>query len=53
MKEHILAGQSGGTTTRVIVVQEGYNEQVLVSAAWDEQVLVSDAYDECSCGATR
>lgn len=53
MKEHILAGQSGGTTTKTIVVQEGYNEQVLVSAAWDEQVLVSNAYDECSCGARR
>ena len=44
-----------------VVIQEAWDEQVLVSAAWDEQVLVKDAWDEtittgykCSgCGATK
>lgn len=53
MKQHSMNGESGATTVETRVVQEGYNEQVLVSAAWDEQVLVSAAYDSCACGATK
>ena len=53
MEQHMLNGQSGATTVENRLVQEGYNEQVLVSAAWDEQVMVFPAYDSCSCGATK
>lgn len=53
MEQHMLNGESGATTVEHRLVQNGYNEQVLVSAAWDEQVLVSGAYDSCSCGATK
>lgn len=53
MEQHMLNGESGATTVEHRLVQNGYNEQVLVSAAWDEQVLVSAAYDSCSCGATK
>lgn len=53
MEQHMFNGGSGATTVEERIVQEGYNEQVLVSGAWDEQVLVSPAYDSCACGATK
>lgn len=47
-------------STKPVVVQQAYDEQVLVRDAYDEQVLVSGAWDEtvttgyaCSCGATK
>lgn len=53
MEQHMLNGESGATTVEHRLMQNGYNEQVLVSAAWDEQVLVSAAYDSCSCGSIK
>ena len=61
IKEHVKNGGNGGTTVIDKVIQEAWDEQVLVSAAWDEQVLVKGAWDEtittgykCSgCGATK
>lgn len=61
MKESLLnGGNCGSYSTKAVVTQEAYDEQVLVQAAYDEQVLVNAAWDEtvttgykCSCGATK
>ena len=59
MSQGITKNVSYRVETRV--VQQAYDEQVLVKGAWDEQVLVKAAWDEtvttgyrCStCGATK
>lgn len=49
MKANILNG-CGSYTVKTVVVQDAYDEQVLVSPAWDE--TVTTGY-KCSCGATK
>ena len=59
--EHLLAGNCESYTTKPVVVQQAWSEQVLVKGAWDEQVQASAPWDEtvttgykCSgCGATK
>lgn len=62
-KKLLMQGITQNVSYRVEtrVVQQAYDEQVLVKGAWDEQVLVKAAWDEtvttgyrCStCGATK
>lgn len=51
LKEEVLNGGNGGTKEIQQIIQDAYDEQVLVSAAWDETVVTG--YKCSGCGATK
>lgn len=51
LKQHVINGGNGGTTVKEVVIQNAYDEKVLVTAAYDE--TVTTGYKCSGCGATK